>query len=168
LSPRTESTVRHPTGYRHVPWDTKPILIFPDLTHVPPSAANISRTLFFELLSLLTLSCHQESLQKVVVVAADVAAVVVVVTATGSEVARAADTVAPGAVVTVAGHAVAGVAGTVVPDAVPTEVVSAEVAVDAATEEPVTVAVGLAVAPVPVPVPVEAVHPLSQPIMFRP
>jgi hypothetical protein len=131
-----------------------------------PLLVNISRTLFFELLSLGTFSCHQESLQKAVVVAVDVADVVVVVTATGSEVARAADTVAPGAVVTVAVNGVAGVAGTVVPDAVAIAEVSAEVAVDAVTEEPVTVAVGLAVAPVPVPV--EAVHPLSQPIMFRP
>jgi hypothetical protein len=63
-------------------------------------------------------------------------------------------------------NGVAGVAQTVMLDAVATEVVFAEVAVDAATEEPITVAVGLAVAPVPVPV--EAFHHLSQPIMFRP
>jgi hypothetical protein len=63
-------------------------------------------------------------------------------------------------------NGVAGVAQTVMLDAVATEVVFAEVAVDAATEEPITVAVGLAVAPVPVPV--EAFHHLSQPIIFRP
>jgi hypothetical protein len=61
---------------------------------------------------------------------------------------------------------VAGVVQTMVPDAVATEVVFAEVAMDAATEEPITVAVGLAMAPVPVLV--EAFHHLSQPIIFRP